>query len=109
MGVGVGAGVGGGGTSFVVESSWIRLLISVCRVVSLPSIVSIFVGSSPFFVIWLVTFPSCTMRRSRSFSCCLSTLTIKSIASKASSFLFGLLDNVSASFVSWNNNRLLLK
>ncbi len=99
VGAAVGAGVGDGGASFVAESSWIRLLISVCRVVSLSSIVSILVGSSPFFVIWLVTFPSCAMRRSRSFSCCLSTLTIKSIASKASSFLFGLLDKVSASCI----------
>ncbi len=65
---------------------------------SLSSIVSILVGgSSPFFVIWIVIFASCAMRRSRSFSCCLSTLTIKSIASKASSLLFGFLDKVSAS------------
>lgn len=99
--MGVGAGVGGIGTfsSFVVDSSWIRLLISVCRVVSCPSIVSMRAGSSPFFVILFVTFPSCAMRRSKSFSCSLSTLTIKSIASKASSLLFGFLDKVSASFV----------
>ena len=97
VGVGVGAGVSVGGASFVVDSSWIRLLISVCRVASLSSIVSMRGGISPFFVILFVIFASCAMRRSRSFSCCLSTLTIKSIASRASSFRFGLLDNVSAS------------
>ena len=65
----------------------ISLLISVCMFESRSSTLSIFVVISPVWLNFSVVLDSSVTKRSRSFSCSLRTLMMKSNASRASAFV----------------------
>ena len=76
-----------------------RFVTSFWMVDRRPSTLSIFVDISPVSPRLSVTVASCSMRRSRSFSCSFRTFTMKSMASRASSLL-GFLDMSLSSLVT---------